>query len=168
MITMEIEGLREVDAALSQLSKSVQKRVLTKALMAGGQILARSARAKAPRDTGYLYEHIEVTDLKPDDVSVGRAAYAEARAAGLSGRQAGSVAHAANRAAGFNQAEVYVGASKRAVAAWPQEIGTINHPAHPFLRPAFEETKGRVAETIAFELFDQIEKATARARARAR
>lgn len=164
MIKMEIKGLREVDAMLSELSKSVQKRVLTKALMAGGEVLARSARQKAPVDSGFLYEHIAVTDKKPDDVNVGAAGFHAARRAGLSGRQAGQVARAANRAAGFNQAEVYVGASKSAVAAWPQELGTVNHPAQPFLRPAFEETKQRIADMVAFELFAQIEARTRKAK----
>lgn len=168
MIEMKIEGLREVDAMMSSLPKGVQKRVMTKALMEGGEIIARAARAKAPVETGFLFEHITVTDKRPDDANVGAAAFGDARAAGLSARQAGQVARTANIAAGNHQATVWVGASKRAVAAWPQEIGTVNHPAHPYLRPAFEETKGRVAETIAFALFEQIEKATARARARAR
>lgn len=167
MISLKVSGLREVDKMLNDLSKGVQKRVLTKALMAGGEIIARAARLKAPRETGYLYEHIAVTDKRPDDANVGAAAYAEARSAGLTGRQAGQVARTANIAAGNHQAEVWVGASKSAVAAWPQEVGTINHPAHPFLRPAFEETKAKVADTIAFELFDQIQKATARAKVRA-
>lgn len=167
MISLDVSGLREVDKMLNDLSKGVQKRVLTKALLAGGEIIARSARQKAPRETGFLYEHITVTDKRPDDANVGKAAYGAARSAGLTGRQAGQVARAANRAAGLNQAEVWVGASKRAVAAWPQEVGTINHPAHPFLRPAFDENRALVADTIAFELFDQIQKATARAKARA-
>lgn len=164
MIRMEIEGLREADAMLAELSKAVQKRVLTRALLAGGEIIARAARQKAPVESGFLYEHITVTDKRPDDANVGAAAYAEARSAGLSGGQAGQVARAANRAAGVNQAQVWVGASKRAVAAWPQEIGTINHPAQPYLRPAFEETRARVTEMVAFELFDQIERRAARAR----
>lgn len=164
MISMKIEGLREADAMLAAMSRAVQKRVLTKALLAGGEVIARAARQKAPIQSGFLYEHITVTDKRPDDANVGAAAYAAARSSGLTGKQAGHVARAANRAAGFNQAEVWVGASKRAVAAWPQEIGTINHSAQPYLRPAFEETKGRVAEMVAFELFDQIEQRARRAR----
>lgn len=162
MITMKITGLKEADAMLSQLSKSVQKRVLTKALLAGGEIVARSARAKAPVLTGRLREYIDVTDKRPDDADVGAAAFGLAKQAGLTGGQAGQVARAANVAAREYQAQVWVGASKRVAEAWPQEVGTVHHAAQPYLRPAFEETKSKVADTIAFEIFAGIESALRR------
>lgn len=162
MITMKITGAKEADAMLSQLSKGVQKRVLTKALLSGGEIIARAARAKAPVLTGRLREFIDVTDKRPDDADVGAAAFGMAKQAGLSGAQAGQVARAANTASREYQAQVWVGASKRVAEAWPQEVGTINHPAHPYLRPAFEQTKAKVADTIAFEIFAGLESALRR------
>lgn len=168
MFEVKIEGLREVDAALSALPLAVQKRTMTTALMRAGEVIAREARRMAPVDEGFLRESINVTDKRPDHLNVGGQAYALAMQEGFTSGEAGQVARAANRAVrGTNfQAEVWVGPSKRAASAWPQELGTINHPAHPFLRPAFDATRARVAETLAFELFDLVQRAAARHAAR--
>jgi HK97 gp10 family phage protein len=132
------------------------------ALMEGGEIIARAARRNAPYRTGQLYEYINVTDVKPKDHNAGRAAFGVARASGLSARDAGAVSRAANRAAGYAFAEVFVGPSDAAVAAWPQEVGTINHPPQSFMRPAFDATVRQATETIAFEMMRLIEQAAAR------
>jgi len=165
-VTMEIKGLQEVDRMLSELPKAVGKRVLTKALMAGGEEIARVARTRAPVLTGNLRESVNVTSVKPKDHNAGRAAFGAGLQAGLSRGQASQLAATANRAAGYDFAEVFVGTPSNAVPAWPQELGTINHSAQPFLRPAFEATKARAAQTIAFEIFYEIERAAARYRSR--
>jgi HK97 gp10 family phage protein len=167
-VTMKMTGLREVEQMLTELPKAVGKRVLTKALMAGGEVIASAARTRAPVLTGNLRESVNVTAVKPKDHDAGKAAFGVGLRAGLSRGQAVGLARTANRAAGYDFAEVFVGTPAQAVPAWPQELGTINHPAQPFLRPAFEATKQRAADTIAFELFFEIERAAQRYRSRGR
>jgi HK97 gp10 family phage protein len=66
-----------------------------------------------------------------------------------------------------NEVEVYVGPTRvegRSVLNYASfaEYGTIYTPAHPYLRPAWERTKGMVLEILERELKIEFEKAAAR------
>ena len=43
-----------------------------------------------------------------------------------------------------------------------QEFGTVNHPPHPFMRPAWLANKTRALDTMKKELWEEIQKAAAR------
>lgn len=93
--------------------------------------------AKAPRDTGYTANSIDVSaTLNP----------AQRREAKREGK---------------NFAEVYVG-SRRGSAAIFQEFGTTEQPANPYMRPAWESTKDAVLDGIAEDLGTEIEKSRSR------
>ena len=51
-VTVKFEGGRELDAALSQFTPTKRRSIGRVALDAGGQILARSMRDKAPVESG--------------------------------------------------------------------------------------------------------------------
>lgn len=136
-VTVKIEGLRELDAALGKLPRSTAKGVLRRVLMEAGEPIARTARGLAPRDELHLYEDIDVgTKLTR-------------RQAGLHKKQDGKAFQ-----------EVFVGTKDP--AGVQQEFGNHRHPPQPFLRPAWDQTKTQTLDLIANSLWGEIEKTAAR------
>jgi HK97 gp10 family phage protein len=75
----------------------------------------------------------------------------------------------ARRAAGGEGsfAEVYVGPDAEIFYAHLVEFGTAHSSPQPFMRPAFEQTKGKALDIIKSELGGEIDKAVARMKRRA-
>jgi HK97 gp10 family phage protein len=138
-VKVRVEGLREVEQALSELKTATARSVGLKALRAGGEILARAARGLAPKDEMHLSESIDVGTK-------------------LTKRQAGL--HVKE-----SDLEVFVGPNDP--AAIQQEFGNFKDAPQPFLRPAWDETKDQVLQRIADELMVGVDQAVAKARAKA-
>jgi len=124
-----VDGLRELDAALQQLSSRMSKTVVERTLIKAAEPVERTAKALAPVLTGSLR----------DSLSVGRK---------LSNRQR-------RRSRRESEVEVFVGANALPHAHL-QEFGTINHAAQPFMRPAWDQHKGEVLDSIAQLLGEEI------------
>ena len=60
MAQINIQGLRELDAALAELPNRVAKRVAGNAVRAGARVIAADARQRVPVDTGELKRSITV------------------------------------------------------------------------------------------------------------
>lgn len=133
---VKVEGFRELEASLSELPKATGKAVLRRVLKAAGEPIQSAAQANAPVLTGQLEISI-VTGTK------------------LTRRQA-RMAKLANK----STVEMHVGTKNQ--AAVPQEFGTVNAPAQPFLRPAWDANKEGTLDTIKSNLGAEIEKAAAR------
>ena len=98
--------------------------------------MARDMADRAPRDTGYLADHID-TGVR------------------LSRRQA--------RVSRKESAvEVFAGATAVGQAVY-QEFGTVDQPAQPFARPAYEAGKHRALDDISTGLGSEIAKTAERA-----
>jgi hypothetical protein len=136
-VTIKIEGLRELDAALGQLPRSTAKGVLRRVLMDSGEITAQAWRAKAPRHELHYVESIDVGTK-------------------LSRRQSGL--HRAEGGKAFQ--EVFIGSNNP--AAVQQEFGNSRHPPQPSGRPAWDGTKTAVLERISNSLWAEISKTAAR------
>lgn len=133
--SVHVEGLRELEQALKQLPRANAKAVLRRTLKEAGEPIAKSARAKAPKFEMYLSESIDVgTKLSR-------------RQAGLHKKQ--------------SPVEMFVGPGPDP-AAHLDEFGSVNGPAQPFMRPAWDENKDQALETIANLTWIEIEKAAAR------
>lgn len=136
-----IEGLEETVANLEELSRATQKNVLRRTLLRAGEPTADVASSLAPVRRGVLSFSMVV-------------------APNLTRRHKGEQR---NRA---SEVEVYVGPAGGMGAlfyASHQEFGTVLNPASPYLRPAWESTKGRVLALITSGLTDEVGKASARA-----
>ncbi len=133
-VRLRFEGGRELDAALSQFTPAKRRAIGRVALDEGGQIMAKAARALAPVDEGNLRESIDVSGT-------------------LSRSQRGEHQKIAEQ-------ERFVGPDNR-----PQghlrEFGSDGNPPHPFMRPAFDQTKDAVLNRIGEALWLGIEKAVA-------
>jgi HK97 gp10 family phage protein len=135
-VKVKVEGLKELDRALGELSTGAAKGVLRRVGRQALEPTDRAWRARAPHLTGQLEE----------SGSIGSA---------LSRRQRSQHRREST-------VEVFSGPGPNPQAI-TQEFGTFKEPAQPFLRPAWEATKMQVLESVKDLLATEIGKAAARA-----
>ncbi len=142
--TVKVEGLKELEAALSELPKSTAKAVLRRTLKKAGEPIAASARALAPDDpnTGGndLKSSIAVsTKLSPRQKGVHKKMFKDDRAS----------------------VEMFVGAGPLSQAT-QQEFGNVNHGPQSFMRPAWDGKQNEALNIIKSEMWNEIEAAAKR------
>lgn len=128
---------------MREFPQAIGRNTLRRALITAAQPVAVAARSYAPDDPATA-----APDLK-SSIAV---------ATQLTRRARGTKA---------NEVEVYVGPTRmagRAILNYASfvEFGTIRAAAHPYLRPAWERTKGLVQTILARELTIEFEKTAAR------
>ncbi|MGE4339152.1 MAG: HK97-gp10 family putative phage morphogenesis protein [Pigmentiphaga sp.] len=164
-----ISGLKELNAALEGLPKSIQRNALRRVLNRAGEPIAQAASANAPRDTGELRDSIAVSARLKNNV--GRKEYAEVMRSGGTKDDARAALRGARRAAKGQGsfAEIHVGpaepqANKRrnAIKRIVQEFGSSTQPGQPYMRPAWDANKGRALEIIKADLAAEVDKAAKR------
>ena len=167
-VTVSVSGLKELDAALGELSKGLAKGVLKRVLIKAGQPIADAASVLAPKDTGELSTHILVGSKISN--KVGNAEFAAVMKGGGTKAEAVSALRGARRsAAGEGSfAVAYVGPTqaktkKDAIKRIVQEFGSVNQPGTPYLRPAWDANKNRALDIIKAELGPEIIKTAKRA-----
>ncbi len=165
--TFKIEGLKELNEALSEFSKATAGNILKRAVGTAGALFADHAIAIAPKDRGNLKREIKVS--KPKIITPGKAAYAQAMRETGDKAEAAAAARAANRTAGGTgrSAVTHVGPTKRAGQGSLQEFGTVHHKAQPFMRPTWDAYDQTLVAVIAETLGEEIDKATKRAERKA-
>lgn len=144
-VTFKLEGLEQTVANLGEMSRATQKNVVRRVLLKAGEPVADKAAGMAPVDTGALSFSIVV-------------------ATQLTRR------HKAEQRERASEVEVYVGPAGGQGAlfyASHKEFGTVLSPARPYMRPAWEMTKGVALQTISMGLGEEIEKAALRAQRKA-
>lgn len=136
-VTIRINGLREIQSAMAQLPKKVDRKMLDQGLIAGATLVRDEARDKVPllkvpdarRRRGTLRRAIRAGRVRPTQY----AATVWVRVRQLTKRQITNY-KAKNKSGAKNNPNdpfywVFV------------EFGTSTQPARPFLRPAFESKK---------------------------
>lgn len=133
-VKVSIEGQRQIVRRLNVLSDEVAKTHLEASTLEGAEVIRKAIEDKAPKQTGYLKEHIE-KEIDPKNSR-------------------------------RNKVTVKIGPHKDAFYAYFVEFGHAlvkgskkatkkvigNVPAHPFMRPAFDESKRNVRQTILLAL----------------
>lgn len=138
---VRIDGLKEVDAALQDLPKSVGKNILRRVLRKIAAPIATVMKSAAPVDEGALRDSIGVgTRLTKRQSGLHRKMFRDDRAS----------------------VEMFVGAGGLPQAHL-KEFGGDGAPAHPFGRPAWDGNKDKALETVKQDLWTEIEKAAKRA-----
>jgi len=151
MTVVSVTGLRQIEAAMDDLTLASGRGVLRRAGLNALKPVAEAARAMAPNNSA-----TGAPDLQ-SGIGVGTQ---------LSKRQKGINRRLVKN--GKASAEVYAGAGPDP-AAHNQEFGNVNHGPQPFMRPAWDGGKRQVLEDIKKELWAEISKAAKRAaRKRAR
>lgn len=170
-VRVKVEGLKELDAALGELSKATARNTMRRALINAAEPMRAAAERNAPVDTGKLKRSIIVTSKI--DNKAGKSEYAAVMRGGGSKSQAVQAMRDARRAKGIGEsfAEAFMGPAKGgkrdSIKAVVQEFGSRKQAAQPYLRPAFDAEAQNVIGNIKAELSAEIDKAAKRARARA-
>jgi HK97 gp10 family phage protein len=135
-VTVKFEGGRELEAALRELPKATARNALNRGLKRVAEPVRQNWEQGAPRRTGKLAESVVV------------------------GKQLTRRQKADAKRDGNYFAEIHIGTSHR--AGIPQEFGTVDHPAQPSGRPAWDSEKANVLDDFGKFLWEEIEKAAAR------
>lgn len=171
--TVKIEGLSELDKALSELPKATQRAVLLRVLKQAGEPMRAAAEQKAPRDTGELAESIVLTARMKN--KIGNAEFSATLRDGGTRAEAVSAMRDARRAAAgegrLNFGQVFIGpkagiSKQHAIKAMVQEFGSVKQAPQAYMRPAFDTMKGNVIADIGAKLGAEIKKTAARIAAR--
>lgn len=165
LVTIKVEGLRDLKLALDQLPLATGLDVLHRVLAKAAEPIRAEAEALAPArpaDAPPKYYGGTMTQVGGRRVRVGGKLRKPGtdRALWLSGtrltkRQARQV-----RKEGKSFAEHYVGT--RDPIARLLEFGTRDHAATPMLRPAWDNNKGKALDIIGRELGAEIDQAAQR------
>ena len=144
MATFKIEGLRDLEEAFKQLENVNQRKASARrAMKKAAQPMADDAQNLAPRQFGVLGESIKVgTVLSKRQRALHRKMFRDDRAA----------------------VEMFVGAGPLS-SAHNQEFGNEHNPPQPFMRPALDNNAQGYMDTIATELWADLD-ATAKRAAR--
>lgn len=144
---VRLEGFKELEAEFAKLEKpATRKASARRSLKKAAEPMAALAQGMAPvGDTNTLAPSIAVsTKLSKRQAGLHRKMFASDRAA----------------------VEMFMGAGPHA-SAWNQEFGNVNHPAQPFMRPAWDQDQRAMLDRLKEELWADIQKTIARAEARA-
>lgn len=141
--TPNVQGVEETLAALRDFPKTIGRNTLRRALVTAAQPVAIVARSYAPDDP-----ETPAPDLKR---SIAVATQLTRR----------------HRSARLNEVEVHVGPTVqagRSVLSYAaiQEFGSYKQTARPFMRPAWDRTKGLVLKILGIELAKEFEASAAR------
>ena len=143
---IEVRGLRELGEAMRTLSADVARRVSRQATNAGAQLIKRAAVANIDRspsvDTGSLRGAVIVKKIPDKQTALTSEHIVTVRGRGKPKTKKGRKID-------------------RAPYASLLEFGTVNMPAEPFLRPAFEGAKNDAVGAIADKLRQRINKVKA-------
>jgi hypothetical protein len=141
-----IPGLAELDRALAELPKSIQKGVLRRVGLAALEPFVEKVRAMAPVDEDPTSSPQRPPGTLRDSYHAGtKLNKAQARTA---------------RREGKSSVEVYAGTNDP--AGVQNEFGNDHQPAQPHARPAWDATQKQVLERLKTGLATEIEKARAR------
>lgn len=165
LVTIKVDGLKELDAALGELSKRTARGVVKRILTKAAEPIAIDAANKAPFLWGDLALSMSFSFTKPKGADAGKAAFADALRRGASRAEAREALLAARPSGGGSFAEVFVGPGRNPQAIF-QEFGTSRHQPQPYMRPVWDARKGWALETIKSELAQEIGKAAKRAAAK--
>lgn len=174
-LKVSVQGLKELDAALGELSKATAKGVMRRALLKAAQPMVDRAAALAPKgETGELSQSIIAATKNSVEGDAGKRAFGETLRAGGSKAEARAALRSARREAGAGASfvEVSVGPAKaktkrNAIKRIVQEFGSVKQAPRAYMRPAFAATRDQVLGRIKAELTSEIDKAARRAAARA-
>jgi HK97 gp10 family phage protein len=157
-IRVKVQGAPEVEAALQKLGPQIARRATTPALRAGGAVLRREIRAKAPDGPdkphpkyGQLKDNIRVTLQRRANgmlvavVHTGRAFWARFIEYGT----------VARRARGFKDGERKSMANRATGEFFGKEVGPM--PRRPFFRPAFDGKAGEALAAIQARMKAEVE-----------
>jgi HK97 gp10 family phage protein len=165
-ITVKVDGLRDLQAALAELPKATQTAVLKRTLLKAAEPIVTKAKELAPVRTGALRKSIRAV-AQSKGGQAGKAAFHATMKAGGTRKEAAAAARAANRANPSSADVVVLIGPARLPYAHMVEFGTSEMGPQPYMRPAWDANRERVLESIKADLANEITKTVARRARRA-
>lgn len=148
---MQLEGFKELAAALRELPERVARNGLRAAVNAGAGVIKKEAIAKAPEDTGALKANFYQKQIREQSGPMQQTFYV--------GVRKGVAKYASNKA---NKRSGKAGKAYKddgTTFYWRfMEFGTSKMAPRPFLRPAFELKKEDAVNAIGAKLDERIQK----------
>ena len=137
--SLDFSGLNDIAKDLEALSRAENNKVLRDATRAGAEVLKEEVIARAPVRTGKLKKNVVVVTQKS--------------------RRRGEISsgiHIRGRNMRTGNSDNSMKASDRRNAFYWRfvEMGTVNMPPHPFVRPAFD-TREELAAQVAMKRMNQ-------------
>lgn len=128
---LDFSGLNDIAKDLEKLSKTENNKVLRDATRAGAEVLKAEVIANAPVRTGKMRKNVVVVTQKS--------------------RRKGEISsgvhiRGVNPKTGNSDNKMKANNPRNAFYWRFVEMGTVNMPAHPFIRPAFDTTQEMAAE----------------------
>lgn len=161
--TFKLTGMKELEKALSQIGDVPKnRRIGLKALRAGGEVIAKAARATAPVDRGDLKESIGVS------TSLSRSQRGDRGAVAALEIHVGPGQHPQAIAMEFGTAQHWIRAKPGGVLSAGTSIFgyMVQHPGtapRPFMRPAWESQRLNALDVTGAALGVEVTKAAAKA-----
>lgn len=160
--SVKMSGFKELEAALAQLPKATAKNTLNRALMKAAIPMRDAAVGFAPIKTGKLRDGIIISKKTKNGSIRGEIAglikQGHDRVAAVSKAKANRAARGMEN----NFAQIYLGVASNIRQAIPQEFGTEDTVAHPFMRPAFDGKKEETVNILRGETWTEINKSANR------
>ncbi|MDM2764368.1 HK97-gp10 family putative phage morphogenesis protein [Citrobacter sp. Cpo150] len=143
-ITLDFSGLEEISRELELLSRAENNKVLRDATRAGAEVLKDEVIARAPERTGKLKKNVVVVTQKS--------------------RRRGEISsgiHIRGRNMRTGNSDNTMKASDPRNAFYWRfvEMGTVNMPPHPFIRPAFDVRQDQATEVAIRRMNQAIDEA---------
>jgi HK97 gp10 family phage protein len=152
ILTVNIEGLAELEAKLTKLDKTLAGDVVFDALRTGGKIFREAAVALAPSDTGFLTEHFNVTAGYDSASDQPRAWIAPQGKIDYPLYSGGYKRRKKKINGEWKTVETTTGRISVHSVCRFLEFGTSKMIARPFLTQAFAETESRILDEIVKEI----------------
>lgn len=170
-ITVRIDGLKELDAALAELSKATASNTLYRVLFAAAAPLDEAWRTNAPvgpvNHGKHPHKHLRQTGgIAKSGAVIGNEAYYGELSSSGDHAQAVVAKRNALRNSSRAFAEVTIGPGRAPQAIW-SEFGTSRQAAKPYFRPAWDATKDEALRIMVEQSRIEITKSADRARAKA-
>ena len=147
-VVMRITGDRELVANLKALETNMQRKILKPAFRAGAQVVARDARRRAPKRTGYLKKAIKPISTR-FDASAG--VVMNRKIANAAEMRSVAQTRGARRRP-YRPAFIAHIVEAGAKLKWKTRAGSATVPAQPFLVPALEAKREQALSKIADEI----------------
>jgi HK97 gp10 family phage protein len=140
LITVKVEGLKEIQAKLAALPLELERHAVRKALKAAGEVVALAVQEPTPVDTGLLASSVQTTESFEKQ---------QARAYVGFGRQ--------------SYVARWIEFGFRLLGHKPKKKFIKQIAPHPFMRQAYEESANKAVDTFAEVMRVEAEKAAKKA-----
>ncbi|KHN50720.1 HK97-gp10 family putative phage morphogenesis protein [Pectobacterium fontis] len=144
---LDFSGLNDIAKDLEKLSKAENNKVLRDSTRAGAEVLKEEVIANAPVRTGKMRKNVVVVTQKS--------------------RRKGEISsgvhiRGVNPKTGNSDNKMKANNPKNALYWRFVEMGTVNMPAHPFVRPAFDTAQEIAAQAAITRMSTAIDEALSR------